>query len=240
VTGTPDADAILSIIALAGLLPEDAIPSGFPELVDLHDRNPIGLDLTQEEHGLLLLAFNQCSLPRKTPGFELGIERMVAILTHGLDAEEERRALGAERSRQRRANESIRGVYLADGSVLEFSEATQWTGEGLQSPAVALTLGAVWGFDVWYLYAPVVVSYSGRLEKITIGCPNNETAERLFGPGGLLALYPVLGEGWGGREAVGGSPRGEKRTFEQAGEVAKRVASLLGTQQDDLVEESAS
>ena len=45
VTGTPDADAVLAIVALSGLVSREEIPAGFPELVDRHDRDPIGMDL---------------------------------------------------------------------------------------------------------------------------------------------------------------------------------------------------
>ena len=223
VTGTPDADAILSILALSGTLTNDLLPDGFPELVDLHDRNPIGLDLTESANGMILLAFNQTSLPRGKKGFLKGAESMMRLLTEPLDEEEERKIRGTERSRMRRAHDSVRWVLNPRGEAQEVVPA-----EGAQvRPSVALTLGAVWGFDVWYQYAPVVVSYSARLEKITLGCPNVPVAETLFGPGGLLQVYPKLGEGWGGREAVGGSPRGEPRTFEDAERVAKAVAVFL-------------
>ena len=45
-----------------------------------------------------------------------------------------------------------------------------------------------------------------------LSCPNKEVAERAFGSGGLKNVFPRLpeieGKEWGGREAVGGSPRG--------------------------------
>lgn len=223
VTGTPDADAILSILALSGGIDSKVLPPGFPELVDLHDRNPIGLDLTDSENGLLLLAFNQESLPRKKRGFEKGLEIMSRLLSEGIDDEQKRRIRGTERSRMRRAHESVRRVIGAGGCDLPVELPQQ----GEEKVSVAVILGAVWGFDIWYQYAPVVVSYSARLEKVTIGCPSPEKAEALFGPGGLLNVYPKLGVGWGGREAVGGSPRGEKRVFEDAEATALHLSRLL-------------
>ena len=222
VTGTPDADAILCLLALSGVLKADLVPEGFPELVDIHDRNPIGLDLTISENGLLLLAFNQQSLSRKKRGFEEGVERMHQLLSQGLDDEQKRRILGTERSRMRRAHESVKKVIGVGGNELPIDGCLD-----SQEPAVALIFGAVWGFDIWYQYAPVVVSYSARLEKVTIGCPGPQKAEELFGSGGLLNVYPTLGEGWGGREAVGGSPRGEKRVYEDAEATAHQIARLL-------------
>jgi hypothetical protein len=92
---------------------------------------------------------------------------------------------------------------------------------------VALVHGNVWGFDIWYRWAPVVVSFAERNKKVTLGCPDTETAERLFGPGGLFKVYEALGQGWGGREAVGGSPRGVPMTLDDAARVAESIAALL-------------
>ena len=45
VTGAPDADAVLAIIALAGLVPRDRLKPEFYTLVNRHDTDPIGIDL---------------------------------------------------------------------------------------------------------------------------------------------------------------------------------------------------
>jgi len=76
----------------------------------------------------------------------------------------------------------------------------------------------VWGFDVWYSEdgADVVIAYVESEHRVTIGVRDIDTAERLFGPGGLHNIYPELdqicqeigwGTGWGGKPQVGGSPR---------------------------------
>ncbi len=222
VTGTPDADAILSILALSGRLDDLELPDNFAEWVDRHDRNPIGLDLTTSDAGILLLAFNQVSLPRGLAGFQKGLEAMEGLLRNPPDQEAIRKIVGTEKSRQRRAHESVHVVLSSDGIPLDDPQPN-----GAAERRVVVAEGAVWGFDIWYLYGPVVVSFSARLEKVTIGCPSVEVSESLFGPGGLLAVYPTLGEGWGGREAIGGSPRGEKKTSADARQVAAHIASLL-------------
>ena len=66
------------------------------------------------------------------------------------------------------------------------------------------------------MMAPIVVSYASRLEKVTVGVANVETACILFGDGGLNGVWPRLGKGWGGRESVGGSPRGLQLQLEDA------------------------
>ena len=55
-----------------------------------------------------------------------------------------------------------------------------------------------------------------NLNAITLGFKDLETAERYYGEGGLKNLYSTLGEGWGGRETVGGSPRGEHISYQAA------------------------
>jgi hypothetical protein len=56
-----------------------------------------------------------------------------------------------------------------------------------------------------------IVAFIENSKKVTLSCPNKEVAEQIFGPGGLLNVYnklPAVEEkDWGGREAVGGSPR---------------------------------
>ena len=92
---------------------------------------------------------------------------------------------------------------------------------------ICITQSPVWGFDVWYRMAPIVVSYAARLNKITVGVANVETAELLFGNGGLNRLWSLFGEGWGGRESVGGSPRGLKLEFDQVYTVAETLRTQL-------------
>lgn len=224
VTGTPDADALLAIVGMAGLVERDLVPSGFVELVDRQDTAPIGLDLTAVPYGPWLLKYNQTELPRGVEGFRRGLAAMLALLRSGVAEDELRHILGRERSRIERADRAVVGVVERDGTT-GLPEREPPPGPPLR---VAVVESTVWGFDRWYLWAPVVVSYSKRLQKVTIGCPDRETAERLLGPGGLLSLYADLGRGWGGREAVGGSPRGVPMTLADAWKTAAVVAGRLG------------
>lgn len=53
-------------------------------------------------------------------------------------------------------------------------------------------------------------------------------AEKFFGKGGLKNVFAKIEpQGWGGREAIGGSPRGQKLTREQALEAAKVINASL-------------
>ena len=63
--------------------------------------------------------------------------------------------------------------------------------------------------------------------RVSIGCQDAGTAEKLFGPGGLRNVFPhLLPAGWGGREAIGGSPRGTRLTRAQARGSAHAVAAM--------------
>ena len=64
--------------------------------------------------------------------------------------------------------------------------------------------------------------------NITVGAENTEEAEQIFGKGGLKNVFPLLTpEGWGGREAIGGSPRGMKMSWEDTLEAAQTILEQM-------------
>jgi hypothetical protein len=210
VTGTADADATLAIIALSGLVPQNNLDPTFYELVNRRDLDPIHIDLLDEPKGEELLAFQQTEkLRRDGPSFYRAIHSMQRLLLQGLTP--------AQRDRIRRREE--RRITLANQCIQE-----------QEHPSVLCVESNVWGFDQWYRKAPIVVSYSRRHESITIGCKDIEQAQALFGKEGLLTVFRQLGPGWGGRETVGGSPRDQRFTAEDAQHVARRLPSMLLTQ----------
>ncbi len=222
VTGSPDADAVLAIVGLSAQVPREQVPAGLVELVDRFDREPIDVDLLAEPHGLVELAFDQMNLTPDEAGFLRGVEGMVRLLREGVPPETARHVLGRERSRRERAERGVVAVFEPGGRRLDPPVAP-----APRRPRVLLAHATVWGFDVWYRIAPVVVSFSPRLHKVTVGCRDTRTAQRLFGPRGLLDVWPRLGQGWGGRESIGGSPRGEPLTLHDAERAAGLVARAL-------------
>lgn len=238
VTGTPDADAVLAITALAGLVPREAVPTAFYETVARQDVDPIGMDLLELEDafGLELAWFNQQpDAPPNEGGFRRALGHMHHVLTVGLTDAERQHVRASDLSRRRKALQGAQGLWDRHGRPLSVTLAEDvgkhpvLRGEVLsQSDArVLLVQSVVWGFDVWYRIAPIVVSHASRLARVTVGCPDLETAERLLGEGGLLRVWPQLGVGWGGRETVGGSPRGAKLDLEAARATARRVVESL-------------
>ena len=79
--------------------------------------------------------------------------------------------------------------------------------------------------------APVLVTRNARSGAITAGCASPAVAEALLGPGGLMAVFPLLPRradaGWGGREAIGGSPRGAIMTEDDAREAAALIVAAI-------------
>lgn len=234
VTGTPDADAILAIIALAGLVPRERIPVEFYELVDEYDTDPIGKDLLASDTGEQLAWFNQRpGLLQNERGFRKGIEHMAHVLLAGLNDEERFLVRRTDEARRRKAVEGVLSIYDRRGLPLDrpddpFATPARRGAAAIDGrPRVAVVRSVVWGFDVWYRLAPVVVSYAARMAKVTVGCPDLDTATRLFGPEGLDRCWRALGRGWGGRATIGGSPRGVRLSEREAQHTAEVLLELL-------------
>lgn len=78
--------------------------------------------------------------------------------------------------------------------------------------------------------APVIVVYQAQTGRCNIGCRDEETTRRLFGPPGLLAIAENMEPaGSGGRATIIGSPRGAKLHRETAMAAAELLASSVGS-----------
>ena len=201
-----------------------------------HDTDPIGIDLFSETSGLELAWFNQVThLTQSEDGFRRAVKAMLSLLNDGIPASEADRIRRADENRKKRAGEGMLTLFGTRGDALDIPVLNQDSpilrGDlALAGSARFLVVDStVWGFDVWYRVAPVVVSYASRIKKVTVGCPDVDTAERLFGPGGLQNVWSFLGDGWGGRESIGGSPRGEKKTLNDAALTALELSKHLRT-----------
>lgn len=234
VTGTPDADAVLAIIALAGLVPEDRLKPTFYELVNAHDTDPIGLNMFDSEAGVELAWFNQRErLMQSEEGFRTAIDHMTRLLTTGLTQGERTRVIKRDRGRRKRAHQGI--LHRFDRGGMELPVPTDIEAQPVRrgdaaiegASRILVVKSTVWGFDVWYRLAPIVVSYAERMAKVTVGCPDQQTAELLLGPGGLEQAWSALGKGWGGRGTIGGSPRGVRQSLSVARETADTLLPML-------------
>lgn len=239
VTGTPDADATLAIVALAGLAPRERIRREFYEVVDQHDVDPIGLDMLDSPAGEELAWFNQRSeLFQNEAGFRKAVKDLVHLLKNGLSESDRRQVHKSELNRRKKALQGVVSLFDVDGSMVPLPAETAHLPlrrgpSALERPGLVLLVkSTVWGFDQWYRLAPVVVSYAERMAKTTVGCPDVATAEALLGPGGLMTVWPRLGRGWGGRSTIGGSPRGARHGVSDSESAARALVNLLRERRD--------
>lgn len=226
VTGAADSDATFCIAALCGILPhpsraaefETAPPwmkaamtkdvSSVADLVNRWDIAPIGIRREESEEGIVHLLWNQLSSHCDDAlAFYSGVDRWNAILGPNSPKELLRAAAAQEADRVAKARTA---------EVIVKGECAT----GLTCPE--------WGFDVWYAdHAPCIAAFNPKMENITLGCESVEKAEQVFGPGGLKNVFPRLGEGWGGRESVGGSPRGVKMKIDDLEWIVEEIEKLV-------------
>lgn len=221
VTGAADADAVTAILVLAGVVSlskEDA------ELINAVDTDPINVGslIEKGDSGYRLLAFNQATsgMPNGQGAFDVAIKIFLDL--YG----------GETKFTSRRALTLTEQTIIFRAEISRINNLTSsalriWEHE--EGSSVALACNPMWGFDVWYRQAPIVVSYVEVKKSITIGVVSLTKAEELLGPGGLKNIFPVFDQqlgsetgygkgmpGWGGRETVGGSPRNLIMSLDQA------------------------
>lgn len=230
VTGYADEDVTWAIGSLAGLLPHPSRETEFRRatsemreiwtrdwtplatLINRVDTDPTPIDLAGSRVGRILLLWRlRSSMPlRDSIAFYSGIDRWRRLLMHPVDGEVDR----VEQLLKERL-ENIRSVRH----------------ERL-GPNVVLIDSSIWGFGMtyaweWYEHfqVPVLFVFQPRSSGkgiVTVCCRDRETAEELFGPGGLLNLFRQLKPtGWGGRPVIGGSSRGRPLTWAQARKAAR-------------------
>jgi hypothetical protein len=181
-------------------------------LVNRADIEPIGLRLEESEDGLRLLLFKRLSSGvQDATSFYAGVDHWRLLLGPNPPTQ----LLEAVRAEQRQRVAEARAAHIE-----------------IISPHVAFVESKAWGYDVWYAEVRlVIVAYQAAEGRVSIGCRDLATAQRLFGPLGLRAVFPHLQPpGWGGRETIGGSPRGARLGRQQALAVAVQAASHIEPQ----------
>lgn len=243
-----DADSIFAVAALAGLLPHPELAKTMPaflqktwgqdlmplaETIAVMDCDPIGRDIIAMPMGSILAAWN--SLFGANANDELAaycaVEGFRRLLTQPSARVFVAAAENAENERREAALADLRERGEKQGNVMTI-------------------LGSrVFGFAEWYQRQPengapteaagwdnpIVVSLVEATSAITFGAPNKAVAEELLGKGGFLNVFKALneaygleeGSGFGGREAVGGSPRGQKMTAEDLATAVSIINQLM-------------
>lgn len=245
-----DADCIFAIASLAGLLPhpesqyaaslpvfkqkvwkQDLLP--LAQTIATIDTDPIGRDIVAMPFGSVLITWNalfgfnvddELGALAAIQGWRQLTTAAVAVKPY-LDAAEasEKARCEAALADLNERGERIGEVVIINGSrVFGFSE---WYQRNLAGSANEKA-----GWD-----NPVVISLVEGLNNLTFGCPNKNVAEAMFGKGGLMNVFTKLnelyalevGNGFGGREGVGGSPRGMKMSEEDLRKAASVVNGMI-------------
>lgn len=243
-----DADSIFAVAALAGLLPHPEVAKNMPaflqkawgqdlmplaQTIATMDTDPIGRDVIAMPMGNVLTAWEAL---------------------FGSNANDELAAYAAVEGWRRLLTQASAKVFIsaAESSENERREAAlaDLRERGHKEGAVLSIVGSrVFGFDIWYQRQPeagspneargwdnpIVVAFVEETGNITFGAPNKNVAEELLGQGGLMNVFTALNEtyglsttsGFGGREAIGGSPRGQKMTAEDLKTAVSIINQLL-------------
>lgn len=246
-----DADCVFAIAALAGLLPHpnseyaQTLPEfkqkrwlqnflPLAETIATMDTDPIGRTISEMPYGKILISWKalfggEIEDDLDVVGAVYGFRRLTAgsfsALSPYLEA-----AVESEKSYKNISLEDMKQRGVKTGAVLLINRSR------------------VFGFSEWYKRRwdvtdvkkaeawenPLVIAFSKR-NTLIFGTPNKEVAEELLGTGGLQNLFVELnnyyclaqGEGFGGRECVGGSPRGMEMSWEDAKVAAEFLNKLI-------------
>ena len=245
-----DADSIFAVASLAGLLPhpqskyaatlpaflqktwqQDLLP--LAETIAIMDTDPIGRDVLGMPFGAVLITWEALFGANATDELSAyaAVEGWRRLLTQA--------STKAFIAAAERAEADRRAVALAD-----LAERGRKTGK-----ALAICNSRVFGFAEWYNRKveagqpdeakgwgnPIVVSLVEATGALTFGMPNKAVAEEIFGKGGLTRVFAALneiyqleaGNGFGGRDTIGGSPRGRKMTETDLAKAVEVINGLL-------------
>jgi hypothetical protein len=196
VTGEADCDQVYAIAALSG----PKIPISLDEAVAVAeiDIDPIGRDRTLDRYIKILMHWQKTErLPHCLESTYKSIGYAIEIFNGRYSSEDVSSAIHQEENLKETAKNDIKQ-----------SEAGK----------IVLVDSDIWGFNIWYETAPIVVVYSKIKKKVSIGVhPKNKD---LLGAEGLNKIYPILDSkikvGWGGRKDIGASPRNVEMNYADA------------------------
>jgi hypothetical protein len=207
-----DADCVLTGITLMGALPRNLLERLCPEVGAL-DTDPLGVDFSRLAYGSRILLWKKGMTSVKQSawswfyGAQLCVDLFDDYIYHEYYKESAAALEEAEQERKRTALEDYEKAQVSpSGKILLVAPSRAWGFDCQFRRQSGFPVHSRRGWRHWCIAA--------HLEKtgaVVLSCPNREVAEQVFGPGGLLNVYPRLpalgGKSWGGREAVGGSPR---------------------------------
>ena len=224
-----DADCVMAGLTLLGLLPRQLLERANEE-IGLLDTEPLLADPEKmEDHDRIRLWMESMSSVKSSGwswlyGLQLWLdlfehpEAFQGALEERAVRDAERRRLALEDYQIARLGPSGRTLLISPSRVR--GHDVQFRRQEGKDPY------SLEGWQHW-----CIVSYVQRAGHVMVSCPCRQVAELAFGPGGLKEVFPLLpeidGKGWGGRESVGGSPRGAAVPEEMLGEILEIVDGAL-------------
>jgi hypothetical protein len=208
-----DADCVLAGITLMGLLPRELLERLCPEVGAL-DTDPLGVDFSRLHYGTRVSLWRAGMASAKQSGWSwlCGARLFIDLFDDYIyDEYYKDAAAGQEETERERKNAALEDYERArtspSGKILLVAPSRVWGFDMQFHRRRDFPVDSLEGWRHW-----CIAAYIEKTRAVTLSCPNKNVAERVFGPGGLLNVYPKLpspgGGLWGGREAVGGSPRG--------------------------------
>jgi len=200
-----DADSFLTVMGLEGY----RLPMNFIErvaFVDIHGRHKIPEDQQNHPDQIRLSLLNDLLNRRKGFGHD-EFRRAIQILLLPDDSQTIKDKIEKLKVRRER--------ILANCFVMD---------------KIAIGISDEYPLDILYELRDFAIAYHYIDRYITIGCRDMETglAYEGFLEDGLKKLWSMLGSGWGGRETIGGSPRGERMDLQQTYDAAIFLQKWLG------------
>lgn len=211
-----DSDSVMTGLTLLGLLPLETLNRLNPE-IGILDTEPLIADIENMKYFEIISLWKNAMGSSKQSGWSwlyglqlwldlhFHMDRFSKLLGELEKYESERRKTALEEYNAAKISKSGRIVSIRNSRVkgydIQFMRRKEY-------PPLTLE-----GWRHW-----CIVSYVEKSGIIMISCPCRIVAELLFGEGGLKNILPLLpkidGRNWGGREAVGGSPRGVRAPAE--------------------------
>ena len=216
-----DSDCVITGLTLLGLLPRELHEKLNPE-VGLLDTEPVGIDYTKLKFSGPIRVWKTAMQSVKQSGWcwLYGLSLWIDLLERPEAYQSQIDRLDAmEEDRVRKALEDYEHAVIGPSGRVALVAPSRVRGYEVQffrQPDHPLD-----SLDGWRHWC--VIAYVENAHNVLLSCPNPQVAEAAFGPGGLKNVFPLLpsidGKDWGGREAVGGSPRGVPFPAERLNEV---------------------
>jgi hypothetical protein len=220
-----DADCVMTGITLMGLLPFDVLKELNTE-IGMLDTDPLLVDTGALKYGELIQCWKSGmrSLKNSPWSWHYVAALFIDIVKNPIDyAGIIGRIRGEESERIALATADYETALVGKtGKVILIPTSTAW---GLDVQFGRKSGGDAGLLETWSHWC--VMTRAQKSGAVFVSCPCKKIAEMAFGAGGLKKVFPKLpainGKFWGGRESVGGSPRGERVPDEMLGVILDLV-----------------